>query len=243
MSAPIQPYEPLSEERSPEIHDIIGIIPNWITRRGIAVILSVLLLSVYISGQIRFPELVEGRVIIHASEQPYRLTWFESEPNETFRQIARSGQTVSAGDSLLLQYRLTDKETMVIRSPVKGEIIVLHGTEKDPKANVMLVSPTVKFYEVELLLPALGIGLVKAGQTVQLKLDAYPSNDFGMLEGEVIHVIPYPIDNQYRASVRLTNGLRTTLDKIIPLQSYLTGKAEVVISSKSLFRRVFSTLH
>ena len=239
MPETINHYEPLSEERSPEIQDIIGTIPNWITRRGITVILIVLVMAITISGKIRFPETVEGRVIIHANEQPYRLTWFESEPNEAFLQVVKQNQKVKVGDSLLLQYHLTDTMKMVTRSPIAGVVTILHGTEKDPKANVLLVTPTVSQYEVELLLPTLGIGLVKPGQLVQLKLDAYPSNDFGLLEGKIVHVIPYPIDNNYRASVKLTRGLKTTQDAPIPLQSYITGKADVVVNSKSLFEKVF----
>lgn len=53
--------------------------------------------------------------------------------------------------------------------------------------------------------------------------------NLAMLEGQIEAVIPYAIENRYRAIVHLNNGMNTNIGKHIPLSYYTTGTTEVMI--------------
>ena len=98
---------------------------------------------------------------------------------------------------------------------MSGRVILLRASEDNPRKSTIVVIPFISDYEVQLNLPIIGVGKVKQGQRVQIKLDPYPVNEFGYLEGRIEAVIPYAIENNYRAIVHLNNGMKTTNGKTI----------------------------
>jgi hypothetical protein len=79
-------------------------------------------------------------------------------------------------------------------------------------------------------------------QKVLIKLDAFPEDDFGMLEGKINSILPVSIDGKYRAKVDLLNDLKTTENKIIPPQHFIEGRAEILLEDRNLFHRIFGSL-
>lgn len=90
-----------------------------------------------------------------------------------------------------------------------------------------------------LRLPVQGSGKVKVGQRVNISLDNYPADQYGMLEGRVARVAPLPHGNAYDVVVTLPPRLVTTYHKPIAFKQQLQGSAEIITEDLSLLQRVF----
>lgn len=229
-------------ERSDEMQEIIGYIPHWVIRWGVSVILISLTIILMTSVMVRYPDTLTAKALINAREQPQRITWFTTDPEVTYESKVKDAQNVKIGDTLVIENdHKTNKITALI-SKASGKTYLLKGIENNPKAWMLLVVPKVVNFEVQLRLPIYGAGKVKKGQKVLVKLDAYPHEEFGFLEGEISEMVPVAIDNYYRANVKLTNGLQTNTGKILPIQPLLQGSAEIMLDEKRLSSRIFGTL-
>lgn len=85
---------------------------------------------------------------------------------------------------------------------------------------------------------------INTGQRVQIKLDAYPFEEYGLLLGKVAKVNSTPIktpdnDYVYMVSLQFEDSLQTTYGKPIAKMDELTGNAEIVTEELSLLERVF----
>jgi hypothetical protein len=89
------------------------------------------------------------------------------------------------------------------------------------------------------LVPARGSGKVKPGQTVQVRLNNFPDQEFGYILGKVgsISEVPLP-DGNYVAEILFLNGLETNYSIYIPLNGTLTGVAEIVTEDIRLLKRI-----
>lgn len=224
------------ELRSEEIQEIIGHVPHWIIRWGIAVMLSILIIFIMTSYWIKYPDITQAKVMINSTIQPKKVSWYNSPPLE-YKVYVRDSQFVKMGDTLLVEINSQTNEKIYETTHVSGRVVLLRASEDNPRKSTIVVIPSISDYEVQLSIPIVGVGKVKQGQRVQIKLDPYPVNEFGYLEGQIEAVIPYAIENSYRAIVHLNNGMKTTNDKIIPLAYYTTGTAEVMLDEKKLLSR------
>lgn len=89
-----------------------------------------------------------------------------------------------------------------------------------------------------------GLGKVKPGATVQLRLDAFPYKEYGILEGVVKNIAPVPTGSQseqlrYLAEIELTGNLTTTYGIILPPQQEMPAMARIITEKRSLLERIF----
>jgi hypothetical protein len=229
-------------DRSDEIQEIIGYVPHWVIRWGVSVIFITLTIILMTSVMIQYPDTLTAKALINAREQPQKITWYTTEPGITYEPMVKDAQKVIVGDTLVMELNQKLGTETPYKAKVSGMTYLLKGIENKPKAWMLLVVPKVVNFEVQLKLPVYGAGKVKKGQRVLVKLDAYPHDEFGFLEGEISEFVPVSIDNYYRANVRLTNGLQTNTGKILPIQPLLQGSAEIMLDDKKLSSRIFGTL-
>lgn len=90
--------------------------------------------------------------------------------------------------------------------------------------------------------PVLNSGKVKPGQRVNIKLENYPYQEFGMVVGEMGEISKIPNGSFYRADVRLIDGLMTSYGEILPLTQQATGQAEILTDEVSLLMRFFNPI-
>ncbi len=100
-----------------------------------------------------------------------------------------------------------------------------------PTSNPKLVA--------KLLLPLNNSGKVKAGQTVNIKLDSYPYVEHGMLIGRVNNISLVASNNSYSLDIDLPNGLLTSYKKTLVYRSEMIGIGEVITDNTSLLERFF----
>ena len=91
-------------------------------------------------------------------------------------------------------------------------------------------------------LPVAGAGKAKSGQEVNIKLDSYSAERYGILRGQVSAISPIPLDGSYVLSVELENGLTTTHKKNLTFKAEMHGQAEIITEDIRLFQRIFYQL-
>jgi multidrug resistance efflux pump len=131
----------------------------------------------------------------------------------------------------------------LIESPIDGKIVLFHLWTKNQFVKqselISIVIPEDQSYLCKGFLPAAGAGKVQPGQKVLIKLAAFPSEEFGTIEGRVSGISEIPYNNAYSVQVELVNGLTTSLNKAIPSYSLQEGKGEILTNNKSLIRQLF----
>lgn len=89
-------------------------------------------------------------------------------------------------------------------------------------------------------IPAHNAGKVTVGQKVLIKLDNYPSHQFGSLAGKISNMSVSPDDEfNYLVFVSLPMGLKTSYDNEITFTQEFLGNAEIITENLSLSERLF----
>ncbi|WP_299526045.1 HlyD family efflux transporter periplasmic adaptor subunit [Winogradskyella sp.] len=98
-------------------------------------------------------------------------------------------------------------------------------------------------YIAKLKTPAQNSGKVKIGQTVNIRLENYPDNEFGKLQGS-IESISLLADKEgfYFIIVALPDKLITSYDKEIVFKHEMRGSAEIITEDLRLIERFFYQL-
>lgn len=99
------------------------------------------------------------------------------------------------------------------------------------------------------LLAAAGYGKVKAGQSVNIKLDGFPYMEYGMLKGIVTAISLIPAqssqtsgEKMYTVELALPNGLTSFYNQTFDFSGELTGIAEISTDELSVLERFFQPL-
>jgi len=100
-----------------------------------------------------------------------------------------------------------------------------------------------QLFEGKVSVPSVEYGLVQVGQTVNIKLHAYPYLEFGILQGIVSQVSSNPVEADgnlfYNVSITLPNMLTTTNGIKIPFAYKLEGIAEIEVKQRMLSDIIF----
>lgn len=145
------------------------------------------------------------------------------------------------------------KETYLITSPIAG---VLHYprpltigqfvTNSQGVATVIPQSEKGRIKGTAFLSPQ-GIGNIEVGSKVQIRLEAYPSKEYGIIKSQVdkIAIMPIVDDNgriQYMIEMGLPDTLKTTYNYIVPFKQQLGGVATIITREKRLLERFFESI-
>ncbi|MDY0143599.1 MAG: HlyD family efflux transporter periplasmic adaptor subunit, partial [Bacteroidales bacterium] len=96
-------------------------------------------------------------------------------------------------------------------------------------------------------IPSTGIGKVKPGQTVNIKLDNYPYMEFGIIKAKIKNISLVPISTEqgifYTAEIEINDSvLITNYNKSIPFSQNMTGIAEIITDDVRLLERFLNPL-
>lgn len=99
------------------------------------------------------------------------------------------------------------------------------------------------------LLPIARSGKVKIGQKVNIRLENFPENEFGILQGRVKNISLVPISAgqaaaengaaYYTIDIILPDRLTTTYKKELPYLPHMQGRADIITEDISLLERLF----
>ena len=133
------------------------------------------------------------------------------------------------------------KENHLLTAQAKGQLAYLGFYEPNmfTEANKAMFSvlPDSGRITARALLPITGSGKVKTGQRVNIKLESFPFQQFGMLEGQVATISALPADKKYLVLLNLPDPLITNQKVNIEFKQELEGTTEIVTEDLRLLHR------
>lgn len=133
----------------------------------------------------------------------------------------------------------------VLQSNIEGKVAFLNFWNTNQTVNqgdlVFTIIPSENSsFIAKLKTPAQNSGKIKAGQTVNIKLENYPDTEFGVLNGTVNKMSLTPDEEGlYRIDVELPKKLITSYNKEIDFKQEMRGTAEIITEDLRLIERFF----
>lgn len=106
----------------------------------------------------------------------------------------------------------------------------------DPVFNIIFED---NVYQAGAMLPSSGAGKVQIGQKVNIKLDLYPYQEYGYLEGFVKNITQNTYNTYYFINISLPNGLKSSNGQELAFAKTMHGQAEIITEEKRLIQLVF----
>ncbi len=175
----------------------------------------------------------EGRrTQIEAQQQIQQL---EVETTQLKAKIAETQNLLSAAKAKLKQ--------RFLYAPVAGVVSSLNvshaGEVVQPGQTLAEISPQDAPLVLSAILPNREAGFVKTGMPVQVKLDAYPYQDYGIVPGKVTSISPDAKPDQqlgpvYRVKVSLDRNSVTSEHGSIRFKAGQTASADIIIRRRRI---------
>lgn len=160
-------------------------------------------------------------------------------------QLNRRNTVASALKLLLSKVALWEQKHM-IKAPVSGQVVLFSGHMEYRYLNggeeVLTIISNNHQYFCRASIPVAGSGKIQIGQSVNIKLDNYPYQQFGTLRGEVTGISPVPKEDEYNLIISLPEGIISSYGKPLLFGHEMTGQAEVITADLRLFERFFHEL-
>jgi hemolysin D len=151
-------------------------------------------------------------------------------------QIAQAGSQVT---SLKLQM-----QQRIVRSPIDGVIFEFPTTKPgavvQPGQRIAQIAPKNTNFALKAQIPSQDSGFLKVGMPVKIKFDAYPFQEYGIVQGKLTWISPDSKVSQTPQGNAENFDLEITIDqqyiqngkKRIPLSAGQTANAEVIIRQR-----------
>jgi hemolysin D len=157
-------------------------------------------------------------------------------------EIAQRQAKMRETETLLKAAQLKAKQ-MQLYAPITGTILALKvhniGEVTQPGQTLAELAPVHAPLVLRAFLPSQEAGLVQTGMAVQVKLDAFPYQNYGVVSGQVVAIAPdAAIDKQlgsgYQVEIALDRHSVTDQRQVIPFKAGQTGNAEIVIRQRRI---------
>lgn len=159
-----------------------------------------------------------------------------------------SNKTVMVQESLnQLQSTIENwKQKYLLLAPISGQVSFFNFWSENQYvemgSEVLTIVPVGGKLTGKISMAQIGSGKVNIGQEVNIKLDGYPYEEFGIVEGQVKRISAVPKDNAYLIEVSLPGGLSTSHNNDLEFYQEMQGNAEIITEDKRLIERVFYNL-
>ncbi|MDR2510912.1 MAG: HlyD family secretion protein [Bacteroidales bacterium] len=145
----------------------------------------------------------------------------------------------------------TFKQTCFLISQIDGTCSFTKYYQKNQNVaageTILTVVPNEKQKIIgKIYLPPARAGKVKIGQTVNVKLDDFPYQEYGMLKVKITNISLVPIvengARSYVLEVELPENLQTTYHKTLTFKQQMSGQAEIITEDLRLIERFFNPI-
>lgn len=133
----------------------------------------------------------------------------------------------------------------IFRSNIEGKVSfsnIYHQSQNVNQGDMVftIVPSQNSNYIARLKTPIQNSGKLKKGQKVNIMLNNYPEQEFGVIKGEVDNISLIPDqEGFYRVEVEIPNELVTTYQKKLEFKQEMTGKADIITEDLRLIERFF----
>lgn len=186
-------------------------------------------------------QLADTRQDIQASERELELLAFEQDRGRD--ELARNLSELRKQN-----LRLQAEEAVSLSAPVTGTVAVVLVEQGDAVvANQPLLKllPEGVVLDAELRIPSRAMGFLREGLVVNLRLDTFPYQKYGMLPARIREVARAPVipadmgaagnaEPYYRVTARLDEQAVRAFGGTRPLRPGMQFQADVVLESRTL---------
>jgi len=134
----------------------------------------------------------------------------------------------------------------IIKAAVDGKVVFIIPLQENQfmqaGKTIGYIDPVDSKYYAQVTLPQTNFGKIKTGQQVQLRFDAYPYQEFGIVEGRLSYISKVPSDSGFLANIELPKGLLTNYQKSIQYRSGLKSQALIITKDARLAERFYYTI-
>ncbi|MBS1650814.1 MAG: HlyD family efflux transporter periplasmic adaptor subunit [Bacteroidetes bacterium] len=132
----------------------------------------------------------------------------------------------------------------VIESPVAGKVSffnvwAINQNIKQGDELFSIIPIQKQVFVGKCMVPMINSGKLQIAQKVNIKLDNYPFNENGMLNGIVANISEVPNKDGYAIDVALPTGLITSYSKTLVYKEQMKGKASIITKNISVMDRLF----
>lgn len=131
----------------------------------------------------------------------------------------------------------------IIKAPVSGNVLFPIPLQKNQfmQANQILgyVNPTDSRYYARVNFTQENFGKLDTGQEVQLRVNAYPYEQFGYISGKLKYISTVATDSGFLGDVVLANGLTTVYGRKIQFRNGLQAQAVIITKQMRLLQRFY----
>jgi HlyD family secretion protein len=183
---------------------------------------------------------------IRQAEQAYQAARNQVQRLSSERQseiltqiIKRKEELTNVAGQLEQARKQQDGET--IKSPVAGTIYKIKATKGPVQAGEELLSILPEGEEILLEVKVLNrdIGFIRQGMKAKVKIATFPFQEFGVIEGDVVHVSPNAIADKelglvFSTRIKLNQHSVNVRGQEIPFNPGMTASGEIVTRKKSI---------
>ncbi|MBS1620442.1 MAG: HlyD family efflux transporter periplasmic adaptor subunit [Bacteroidetes bacterium] len=135
----------------------------------------------------------------------------------------------------------------VLAAPEAGKVLFVSSLQENEMISagqsLFYVQPQQSQFYAELMAGQKGLGKIKPGQKVMIKLESFPSEEVGYINGEVNYISDLPNRrDSFLIKVNLPKGLQTNYGKQIFFRNDLSARAEIITDNRKLFDRLLGQL-
>ncbi|HTK21037.1 MAG TPA: HlyD family efflux transporter periplasmic adaptor subunit [Mucilaginibacter sp.] len=131
----------------------------------------------------------------------------------------------------------------ILQAPIDGKITLTETIKQNDylRAGTLLgyILPTNSKYFMETILPQNNFGKLDTGLHVQIRLEAYPYEEWGFLNGTINYISSVPVGNGFMATIKLDNGLVTNNQKNLPYRNGLRAQAIIITKDIRLLQKFY----
>ena len=200
----------------------------------------------YLSRRITLEDYQSQLINLEVQKNDIRSTLLETQMDYTQRQSEFRMRVQSSFENLKSQLLQWEKSYAFV-APVSGELVFssVWTPNQQVTAGDQAFSVIPADYGQFIArggIPLHGSGKVKTGNRVNIRLSNFPYQEFGVLQGEVMHVAVIPAGEHYPVQIHLNNQLQTSYHTDLGHHIMLDGVAQIITEDISLYNRMMNPL-
>lgn len=197
--------------------------------------------SKFLSKALSIPQ-IRAAIIINQSSQHEKQKEIAQLENDIAQQKGIFAQALNTLKAQLDEW----KNKYLLVAPIDGKIAYADFIQENQQFQInqtlCFINPENTNYYAEVYIPQSNFGKVKQGQKILLKLQAYPFQEYGAIEGKLDFISSIATDSGYVAKVVFLNGLKTNYNKQIQYRDGLIAHAEIITDDLKLSDRFINKI-
>ncbi len=197
--------------------------------------------SKLINKKLTLPQ-IKSAIISNQSQQEEKEKEIMELENNILQQKLIFQQALNTFKSQVEDWKRKYVLTASIAGTVAFASFIQENQQLTANQTICFINPEESQYYAEITIPQANFGKVALGQTVLLKLESYPFQEFGFLKGVIEAVNHIPDEKGYVAKVGLPHGLNTTCSKAVQYREGLKANGEIITKDMRLLQRFYYNL-